>query len=228
MRTVDTPTYDWLVNATDKGIRPRNIIYFKVRSFDGESTEDFVFWNELDPSTVTVIDGATGNTVNRNCVGDGALLSIDDIPLTSDLTIQTIKCSLSQIHETVEDMVRGYDVRLAKVQVHRALFDPQTNELVSFPLPHFMGTVDKATVGTPAAGNEGSIDFSLVSIIREMTRTNPAKKSDETQKRRSGDRFRKYNSTAGQTDVFWGLKKERADGGNGRSSTPSLLGMLGK
>lgn len=211
MRTVDTPTYNWLANAPDNGLRARDIVYFKVRSLDGASTETFAFWNELDSSTVTVRDGITGNTVNLDCVGDGALLSVDDIPLTSDLTIQAFRCSLSQVHETVQSMVRGYDVRLAQVQIYRAAFDPQTNALVNYPLPHFVGTVDKLSVGTPAAGNEGSIDFSLVSVIREMTRTNPAKKSDETQKRRSGDRFRQYNSTAGQTDVFWGLKKERAN-----------------
>jgi hypothetical protein len=211
MRTVDTPTGDWLSNAPDKGLRPRDIVYFLVRSLDGLTTQTFVFWNELDPATVTVIDGATGATVDRACVGDGALLKIDDIPLTSDLTVQTIKISLSQIHETVQSMVREYDVRIAKVQVHRALFDPQTNELVSHPLPHFVGTVNKAPIGTPAAGQEGSIDLDVVAHIREMTRTNAAKKSDETQKRRSGDRGRKYNGTT-NVPVFWGQAKERPKG----------------
>jgi hypothetical protein len=210
MRTVDTPTGDWLTNAPEKGLRPRDIVYFLVRSIDGTSTKTYVFWNEIDPVTVTVVDGATGSNVDRDCIGDGALLSIDDIPLTSDLTVQTIKISLSQIHATVQEMVRDYDVRIAKVQVHRALFDPQTNALVSHPLPHFVGTVNKASISTPAAGQEGSIDLEVVGHIRELTRTNAAKKSDETQKRRSGDRSRRYNGTT--PPIFWGVAKERPKG----------------
>lgn len=211
MRSSDTATTSWLTNAPDNGIRSRDIVYFLVRSLDGQSQKTFVFWNGIDPVAITVIDGATGLAVERDCIGDGALLSMDDIPLTSDLTVQTIKVSLSQIHETVQDMVRGYDIRVADVQIHRAAFDPQTNALVAHPLPHFVGKVNKAPISTPASGQEGSIDIDVVGHIRELTRTNAAKKSDETQKRRSGDRFRKYNSSSGSVSVFWGVKRERTN-----------------
>lgn len=213
MRTVDASTLSWLQNAPDEGYTTRDVVHFVVRSFaDPSVTQTFTFWGEIDPETVSVVDPSTGGPVALDCVGDGALLSCSEVKLTSDLTVQTLNVSLSQIHATVQNMVRGYDVRLATIWLHRAAFDPGTRALVAMPLPHFFGKVDKSPVGTPAVGDEGSVNIQAVSHIRELTRTNPAKKSDETQKRRSGDRFRRYNSTAGDTDVFWGLRKERASG----------------
>ena len=81
--------------------------------------------------------------------------------------------------------------------------------------------MNKAQLSTPKTGDEGGIDLTCVSHIREMTRTNPAKKSDETQKRRSGDRFRRYIGTV-NVDLFWGQKSGKPGGNSGSGS-----GMFG-
>lgn len=208
MRTVDTATYDAMVEAPDKGLTPRNLVWFVARSLDGLSTQPFGFWNELDTATVSVLRGDTGTTENRVYEGDGSLLDISPIVLTSDLTVQSVTISLSQIHASVQNMVRGYDIRSAPVEIHRILFDPQTNQPVASAISRFMGKVDKAPIGTPTPGQEGSIPITCRSILSELTRTNPAKKSDEHQKTRSGDRFRQYSGVA-DVPVFWGTDKVR-------------------
>jgi hypothetical protein len=49
-------------------------------------------------------------------------------------------------------------------------------------------------------------------VTRELTRTNPAKRSDETQRLRSGDRFRRYSGTAYQWPIWWGEAKAKPAG----------------
>jgi hypothetical protein len=208
MRAVDTATYDALVAAPETGLRERNLVTFFVRSLDGESSQTFCFWNDLDTVTIPVIDGATGATVSRDFVGDGSILSMDKIPLTSDLTVRTVRVTLSQIHATVQDMARGWDIRGARVEIHRSLFNPQTGAVIGAAACHFVGKVNKAPISTPSVGQEGGITIDVVSQTRDLTRTNPAKKSDETQKRRSGDRGRRYIGTA-NVKIWWGEKRQR-------------------
>ncbi|TPM92733.1 hypothetical protein [Mesorhizobium sp. B2-1-3A] len=208
MRSIDGTTYAALLAAPDAGICERDFVTFYARSLDGLSTSRFCFWNDLDTVTASVLRGDTGAAENRDFVGDGSLFAVDRVPLVSDLTIQTVKVTLSQLHATVQDMVRGNDIRGARVEIHRGLFDPATHALAGSIYCHFVGKVNKAPISTPKAGDEGSVTIDVVSIVRELTRTNPAKKSDETQKRRSGDRFRKYSGVA-NVPIFWGVEKSR-------------------
>lgn len=211
MRSVDTATYDALVAAPDTGLVERNLVSLFVRSLNGVSTKTFCFWNDLDTVTIAVIDGTTGATVNRDFVGDGSILAMDRIPLTSDLTVRTVKVTLSPIHETVEDMARGYDIRGARVEIHRCLFNPQTGAVIGTALCHFVGKVNKAPFSTASVGDESSLPIDVVGHTRELTRTNPAKKSDETQRRRSDDRLRRYTGTA-NVKLWWGMEKAKATG----------------
>jgi len=51
--------------------------------------------------------------------------------------------------------------------------------------------------------------LTIVSQSRELTRTNPAKASQEFYARRSGDLWGQYTGTAGQWSIWWG--EEKAD-----------------
>lgn len=226
MRNIDTATAAALANAPDRGLVSRNLVWFYGRTLaDPAVRVAFAFWNDLDSVDITVEDPKTGGTATRTYVGDGSLLKVSDIPLTSDLTVRTVRVTLSQIHATVQNMARGADIRLAEVQIHRAILDPDTRQLVSAKC-HFVGKVDKAPIGTPSVQSEGSIEIECVSDTRELTRSNPAKKSDEFMKGRSGDRFRRYTGTA-NVPIFWGVEKERPAGKNGNTK-PSVTDIFGK
>lgn len=47
----------------------------------------------------------------------------------------------------------------------------------------------------------------MVSVATSLTRSLALKKSDEAQKRRSGDRFRRYSDVSGAVDVWWGEER---------------------
>lgn len=223
MKAVDPATAAALQGAQESGLRLRDLATFRVRSFDGATTATFPFWSDIDTVTIQVVRGDTGAAEYRNFVGDGALLKVGQIILSSDLAIQTVTVTLSQVHATVQNMIRGYDCHQAQVEIHRVLFNPATNAVIGAAQCHFIGKVNKAPVTTPRSGEEGGIDLDCVAHIREMTRTNPAKKSDEAQKRRSDDRFRRHIGVA-NVKIFWGSEKEKAagsdssNGGSGEST----------
>lgn len=207
MRDVDSATVAHLTARA--GVVPRDLLYIRGKDRTTGAAAAVGFWNDLDTVTFSVISGETGLLESREYTGSGSLISADPIPLVADLTVRTINIRLSQINEAVLNAVRLYDARLAFVDFHRALFDPATRQLVAPPVPHFTGQVNLAPIETPPVGGEGEIVLSVVSHSRELTRTNPAKRSDETQKLRSGDRFRRYSSVAGQWDIWWGEKRSK-------------------
>lgn len=216
MRSVDSTTSAYL--QTRAGVVPREFLWIVGKDRSTGEPAAAGLWNDLDVVTVTVLDGLTGSEVSRDYAGAGSLIKIDAIPLTSDLTIRTVRIRLSQVNAAVANAIRGYDPRFAHVEIHKGLFHLSTRQLIAPPVAHFVGQVNGAPIRTPPPGQEGDITLSVVSQTRELTRTNPAKKSDETQRLRSGDRFRRYKDVAGQWDVFWGEKKVRV-GGESSGST---------
>jgi hypothetical protein len=186
----------------------RDMVAVYGKDSDGDPVT-FGFWKGEDNITTNIVTAVDGSTVSRSFIGGGSLIGVDAIPLVIGLEARTIEVTLSPIHSEVQDMVRGNDIRHAVVEVLRAMFDVSTGGLVSTPFARFLGKVDGAPVATPAEGDEGSITLHCVSNTIELTRTNPARKSDEQQKRRSGDRFRKYADTAGDIEIWWGETKKR-------------------
>jgi hypothetical protein len=209
MRSVSTAINAALISAADNGIVEREMVTIFAQNRETGEIVAFPFWNDFGTVAANVIDGDDGSIVNRSFVGDGALLSVGDVPNVNDLSIRRVTVTFSQLHETVQDMVRGYDVRLARAEIHRPLFDPQTRNLVDTPPCHFIGQVNLSPISTPAAGGEGGISIDIVSDTQELTRTNPAKRSDATQQRRaSGDRMMQYTSSlAAGVDLPWGEEK---------------------
>lgn len=179
------------------------------------ATETIGFSSLQYPANLSVISGKTRATVSRDYYPGYGLISTSPIPLTADLTIQQVHVILSQLDDNAQQAIRGYDPRNAWIEIHQALFNTDTRELISAAEPHFVGRIDKAPIDTPKIGGEGSIDLTISSDLRELTRTNAAMKSDEQQKLRSGDRMRQYNSTAGEWQIYWGEAKPsvRASGG---------------
>lgn len=204
MRSLSAAYTTALDAAPTDGLVIRDMVTFFVRNPSDNSTVEFPFWTDFQTLTANVIDGEAGSTVARSFVGDGAILSVGEIPNVNDLSIRRVQVVLSQLHTTVASMVRNYDMRVARAEIHRPLFNPGTRNLVDTPVCHFIGQVALPSIFNPAPGEEGGITIDIISDTQEMTRTNPAKRSDETQKRRSSDRMMKYASITGSIDLAWG------------------------
>lgn len=211
-----------LDSATQLAVRdrvhviPRDFIVCTVRGLTDDAPTVFGFTNYGEDVSTNIIDGETGATVNRTFYGDNApLVSMDPIPMKIGVEVDTTQVVLSHIHPIVEQMVRGYNCRNAKVQIHRGYLDPASMLLVAPPRCRRLGQINGTPILTPAVGGQGSITLKVVSHTRELTRTNPAKSSDEYYRLRSGDRINRYAGTAGQWDIFWGEDKGSEKQGGG-------------
>lgn len=186
---------------------PRNFVVFTTKNRSTGEAVTRGLWDDVETVTVNIVSGETGDVVSRTFMGDGAILSMDPIPMRVGLEVRTIQMVLSPLNPTVQAILRTDDPRGAKVEIYRGLFDPATMLLVANPRIRFLGKINGAPIETPAIGGEPRATLKIVSHTRELTRTNPAKKGDETQRLRSGDRFRRYTGVAGQWPVWWGEEK---------------------
>lgn len=209
MRDYDAATIAYL-NAR-QGTIERKFVYFIGKNRTTGEQEEVGFSNLPYTVTIGVISGKTGVLVNRDYVGAGALLDVDDVDDVSDLTIRQLSINLTQTNSAVNNAIRGYDTRNAWVEYHKGLFKLDTRNLVAPPMPSFSGFLNKSPIKRAKVGSSGGVQVTAVSRVRELTITNPAMKSDEYQQFRfPGDRFRKYSSVAGLWPVSWGEEKAKA------------------
>lgn len=212
VRALDLATQNAVRNPNQ--IIPRNFVLIKAVDPDTDGIVYFGFTDYGEDVTLNIIDGRTGQTVNRAYYGDaGPLISMDSIPLQMNLEIPTAQVILSQINSHVQDMVRNHLIRGVEAQIHRAYLDPASMLPVAPPRCRILGLVNGAPIETPAYGGTGSVTLRVTSHTRELTRTNPAKRSHESQKLRDGDNFRRYSTVAADWEVFWGEEnaKENKD-----------------
>lgn len=213
VRQIDAATLAAIENSTSLVIR--DFVWFQAKDRSTGDPVEIGLWTDVDTVTANVIDPNTGLAVARNYTGDGSIVSLGIIPEVIDLTIQSVSISLSNIHPIVNTLIRTNNARHAPVQIHRGFLDPVSHALVSEPLPQFVGMVNEIEVNTAEAGGEGEVSMTLVSQVRELTRTFGGRRSDTTQKlRNSGDDFRVYTGVAGQweREIRWGEESPATNG----------------
>lgn len=165
-------------------------------------------WSGIGNITAEVVDPDTGGIASRDWYGSGTLVQISDIPLVANLSVQHISAIASQINNHVEQLVREYDIRQAKVEIFRGLFNPETRMMVDPAECRFVGLVDNIRIVTPEEGGEGSVNFDFVSQTQDLNRSNPDTRSHETQKLRlSYDDFLKDAATTSSWKVWWGSQQ---------------------
>jgi hypothetical protein len=165
-------------------------------------------WSDVGNVSASVIDPDTGQTVTRTWYGAGTLIAIDDIPLVSNLSAQTVNIRMSQIHDHVQQLVREYDCRQARVEIYRGLFNPETRQMVAPAECRFVGFVDKIDIRTPSENEDGAVTMTCASHTQEMFRANTETRSHETQiLRATNDNFYRDAATTTSWKIFWGSKQ---------------------
>lgn len=210
MRSFDSATAAQF--AARAGLVARLLVWIVARDRATGEPVSLGFWSGND-AVQFAINGAA-----RDYYGAGALMQVDDFTFSAGLDVRMQRLVLSPLAPEVAQVIRGYEPRLARIEVHRALFDPATMSLVAEPHRLFRGWIDEVDIATPAIGGQAAVTITMASTARAMTRTLSLKKSDESQKLRGGDRFRRYADISGSVDVWWGEKrgkaKEAFDGGS--------------
>lgn len=163
----------------------REFIWIEARERDTGDPVTDGYWSDVGETTINVIDPDTGSEVERTFYGAAGYISRSAIARVSNLSVQNASINMSQVAERVNELLRTYDVKQAKVQIFQGLLDPDTRELVAPPRAIFVGFVDKVEITTPAEGQEGSAVLHCASHTQELTRSNPDTRSDASQRLRS-------------------------------------------
>lgn len=201
----------------------RDFLWIVARNRTTNLPESVGFWSDVEDATVLVLDPETLLPVYRNYRAAGGLIEINEIPAVSVIQVQDIEIKMSQLDELVQQAVRLYDVKQARVEIHRGLFDPETRNLVAPALVRFVGFVNNLRITTPAENSDGGVYLSCVSHTQELTRANPATRSNEDQKlRNSTDLFFQDTAVVGQWNLDWGAVQ-----GKQKPQTVERKGLFG-
>lgn len=197
-----------LTDAPRLGIVPRRLIYITARNRSNPAlTQGYGFWTGDENLDFAVKDGQTGLATVRSYYGIGTSLIIPTVPRLSQLQVINLECKLPITNPIVEDMVRNYSVRFAKVDIHEVMLST-TSRLTAVAEPEitFLGESDTDPIETAAAGGVSTVTLKLVSdAIRSLTRTSPKLRSYQAQYQgRSNDQFGKFGNAFEQTKIPWG------------------------
>ena len=201
MQNLDPNFITSLQASRDAGIAPVYFVWIEAQNRETGAAETMGLWTG-DEDIDQTVQTTTGGSANRPYYG-GINLAVSDLKLVADLTDEPVTVSMSQIAAATQQLVRGYDVRLAYCEIH--VTSRVGGVFSSVPQLQFIGIVDDVQIGTPEVGGEGNIGLIVRSeLMTQLLALNPAKSSDSHQKRRQeGDEFSKYSGTVQARKVQW-------------------------
>ena len=179
MRAISTANQTALAQ---RALVARDFLWFVARSRDTGLPVQVGFWSDLESVSAQVINPDTGGTVTRNYYGAGGLIEIEGIPAVSTIQVQDVTIQMSQLDEQVSLAVRLYDIKQARVEIHRGLFDPVSRNLVAPAIVRFVGFVNLVDIRTPRENEAGGVQITCVSHTQELLRSNPSTRSHEDQR----------------------------------------------
>lgn len=198
-----------------RGVVARLLVWVVPKNRTTGALQPTGFWNGDQDATMTIAGES------RLYSAAGSLLGVDTVTEEDGLTVRMQVIRLSGISPEAEQVIRGYEPRLAPVELHRIIFDPITMSQVGTEQLLFRGAIDKVKITTPRKGGNGTVEVTVASQARDLTRGLRLKKSDESQQLRSGDRFRRYADVSGKVKVWWGLTPRKASTPKPPSSAPT-------
>lgn len=201
MKILDPNLVTSLQAARDEGIKPVYFAWFEAKNRDTGATETMGLWSGDEDITINV-QTPEGGLASRTYLG-GCNLMVDGVQYVMDLTDNALSIGMSQIADATQQLVRGYETRLAPCEVHATTLTG--GAFTSDPQLIWIGIVDELQIATPEVGGDGNIGFQVRSeIMSQLTATNPAKSSNVHQKRRlSSDRFCEYASLINSRMQQW-------------------------
>lgn len=174
------------------------LIHVRSRDLTTGDPYPIGLWTGDDHETLTVEGearlyyGAQGEvTIPNIAYGSGTDIVSDEITMP--------------VSPEAEILVRGTNLRFAPIEMHCALYDAEDGDLLDVRR-FFKGTIDGAPILTPALNGVASFSLKMVSSARAGTMTTKAKKSDQSQRIRQGDRLRRYGDLGKVAADPWGGK----------------------
>lgn len=155
-------------------------------------------------SVLAEVASPIGGNVFRTFTGAGDLVSMTDFQMVAGLEVQTINVTLAGIGAQSEALVRGYDAKLAPIEIYRGYFSPESQRIIGAAQPLFLGFVDKVDIITPEEGGESVIALTCANHVQELMRQGTSTRSDADQKLRDpNDDFYNHSASVGTWQVIW-------------------------
>ncbi len=221
MRSFDSDTLTALAQGN---LIIRHFIWITPRDFDtGDQITPVGYWNDYGAIAVTAYDGNSGAPVSRTYAGSGKIADLDQIVHEVGIAVRSTSVSLNILDASVENLVRGYNLRKAPFEWHFGLLNVSDRNIVAALYPLFVGFVNTVKIATPGIGGQGGVVIEAASDTRRLTIKSGNKRSDENQRLRSDDRSFKFAEAMRSRELFWGTKKAAP----GLSSTLQALNQSG-
>jgi hypothetical protein len=203
-----------------EGVIAHTLIWVTARNRDTQADETMGLWTGED-ARVFDIGGA------RTYYGP-AVIDHDPIDGGVGLDVRTIQVRVPGIAPEVEQLIRGYDPKFGLAEMHVAVFNPETMELIAPPRRVFKGWIDQVSVPTPPAGGTSDATLTLASAARALTRIFPLRRGHADQQDvLANDRGREYSAVVGLREIPWGEGKVRNTGYRASSPSSTAAGSTG-
>jgi len=188
--------------VTRKDQYNRVLIWIAAKNRVSGEADPMGIWDGRDHQTFEI------NGEARSFFGAGNVQSLTAFTSQAGIVIENYTIDLAAFSPEVRQLVRGRDVRFARVEVYIVSFDPEAGAQLSID-PIFKGTIDGASEEIGARGGDALVSLKLVSNARLLTRKLPLLKSQVAQSKRDGDRFFRYADVSGTVPVFWGRERHQ-------------------
>lgn len=197
MRIYSPATAAYLL--TRAPVRRDVLVWITARDRATGDPAEIGFWTG-DQDAAFTIDGE-----ERTYHAAGELLNIDQVTFRTGLKVRTQKITFSQVAPAAQQAIRGYEALHAPIAIHRAIFHPETDQLVDEPHLVLRGFIDRAPVLTPPKGGAGKITLEVATAARALTKPLSRKRSHAALIARApNDQFRKYASLVDKIETPWG------------------------
>ncbi|MDO5632141.1 MAG: hypothetical protein Q4G22_09915 [Paracoccus sp. (in: a-proteobacteria)] len=145
---------------------------------------------------------------SRGYFGAGGLVSVGPIRSVIGTDVQETTASFALTAPEVELAVRRYELRQADVEIHRALFDAFSGELIGITRK-FKGWIDRLEITGVTDTAPGRCEVVMAGAARCGTRGLSLKRSDASYQLRKlpdgrPDLFGQYGDISGSVPVKWG------------------------
>lgn len=196
MRSYSAPELTYLQSRT--GYIAKALLWFSARNRTTNAAETLGVWTGDDDQAFSI------GGVTRVYFGAGAVVGLDPLAYSVGLMVRSQRVRLPSFSAQAQQLIMGYDLGLAPAEIHRALFYPESGQLVAEPRRLWKGFVDKAPLPTAAKDGDAPAEIVLASTARALTQGLTLTHSDATQQLRGGDRFLKYATISGVVKTPWG------------------------
>lgn len=173
-------------------------VLMKPKTFGGGVETPLGYWTGVDDGVFSP-DGTA-----RTYKGAGVLLDVGQEPVTYGLgfSVRTWQFRVAIASPAIASEIRGYDFRLAPIEVYRGIFDTANETLIETPHRILKGRVQSAPITETEGGSMECVVTCTTAAI-DLTRNMADKMNDNFQQLRSGDRFLRYAAVSGTFPSRW-------------------------